>query len=167
MSVTHCMHMYPVIQYHYPLTLRHLHRLGSALRPHNRHDCIEPLLGLQDATTPTTRTSSQPTRTGESTRTHGGGSSRQPHTHQVQTSTDNTEPSTPTPISQITLPDDPLQYLLPDSNEDGVSRVSEIRVQDKGSRPQQVRVHVAGVPLDVTMDTGTDITLIGSEDLPH
>ena len=41
--------------------------------------------------------------------------------------------------------------------------MSEVRVQDKGSRPQTVRVVVAGVPADGIVDTAADITIVGAE----
>ena len=68
-----------------------------------------------------------------------------------------------THTSQTTLPDDPLQYLLPDLDKDGGARVSEVWVQDHGSRPQKVHKEGAGVPLDCVVDTGADIALIGPE----
>ena len=58
--------------------------------------------------------------------------------------------------SDPTQSTDPLQYLLPDSDEEGVV---EVRVEDKGSRPQLARVNVSGVPLDRVVDTGADITI--------
>ena len=42
--------------------------------------------------------------------------------------------------------------------------MSEVRVQqDKGSRPQSVRVFVAGVPVDGIVDTAADITIVGAD----
>ena len=41
--------------------------------------------------------------------------------------------------------------------------VKKVRVQDKGSRPQSVRVVVAGVPVDGIVDTAADITIVGAE----
>ena len=66
----------------------------------------------------------------------------------------------PRDATETTHPNDPLQYLLPDSDEEGVT---ETRVKDQGSRPQLIRVEVSGVPLDRVVDTGADITLIGAE----
>ena len=88
-------------------------------------------------------------KSGASGGTQSGGSSRSPHTNQVQTSTEGGE--TPTPpvtgttaqprdATETTHPNDPLQYLLPDSDEEGVARVTETRVKDQGSRPQLIRV---------------------------
>lgn len=61
--------------------------------------------------------------------------------------------------------DDPQQYLLADSY--GEEHVKEVRVRDKGSRPQSVRVVVAGVPVEGIVegivDTATDITIVGAE----
>ena len=109
---------------------------------------------------------------GASGRTQSGGRSRSPRTNQVQTSTEGGE--TPTPhvtgttaqpsdATETTHPNDPLQYLLPDSAEEGVARVTETRVKDQGSRLQLIRVEVSGVPLDRVVDTGADITRIGAE----
>ncbi len=89
-----------------------------------------------------------------------GGTNRSPRTQQVQTSTEEKQqPSnnTPTPVG------DPQQYLLPDSDEEGVTRVTEVRVMDKGSRPQYVKVEIGGVPLDGVVDTAADITIVGAE----
>ena len=59
---------------------------------------------------------------------------------------------------------DPHQYLLPNSDEENSAvRVTEIRVQDKGSRPQSVRVSVADVPVEGVVDTEADITFVGAE----
>ena len=55
----------------------------------------------------------------------------------------------------------PPQYLLPDSDRD--VQVSQVWVRDKGSNPQTVRVVIAGVPVDGTVDTGADITIMGAE----
>ena len=59
---------------------------------------------------------------------------------------------------------DPQQYLLPDTDEEdtGVG-VKEVRVQDKGSQPQSVRVVVAAVPVDGVVDTAANITIVGAE----
>ena len=57
---------------------------------------------------------------------------------------------------------DPRQFLLPDSDrEELVVRVTQICVPDKGSRPQLVRVVVAGVPVEGVVDTAADITIVG------
>ena len=58
---------------------------------------------------------------------------------------------------------DPLQYLLPDSDEEGVASVSEVIIKDRGSRPQLVRLVVGGVSLEGVVDTGADITIMGAE----
>ncbi|CAI8046512.1 hypothetical protein GBAR_LOCUS25737, partial [Geodia barretti] len=60
------------------------------------------------------------------------------------------------------------QYLLSDSDgEEPVvpadAGVNEVRLQDKGSRPQSVRVVVAGVPVEGIVDTAADITIVGAE----
>ena len=41
--------------------------------------------------------------------------------------------------------------------------VKEVRVQEKGSHPQSVRVVVAVVPVDGIVDTAADITIVGAE----
>ena len=86
-----------------------------------------------------------------------GGNSQPPRTHQVQTSEDKDEQpgaGTTNTTQDTTQSTDPLQYLLPDSDEEGAVRVTEVRMKDKGSRPQLVRVDVGGVPLDGVVDTG-------------
>ena len=56
------------------------------------------------------------------------------------------------------IPEDPRQYLLPDSDgEKPFGSVNEVRVQDKGSRPQSVRLVVAGVPAEGIVDTAADM----------
>ena len=71
------------------------------------------------------------------------------------------QPSTET---TPTTSEDPRQYLLPDSDEkEPAAVVNEVRVQDKGSHPQSVRVVVAGVPVDGIVDTAADITIVGAE----
>ena len=89
------------------------------------------------------------------------------NTRQVQSSEDqgphdqDPQPSTET---TPTTSEDPRQYLLPDSDEEGsAAGVNEVRVQDKGSYPQSVRVVVAGVPVDGIVDTAADITIVGAE----
>ena len=58
----------------------------------------------------------------------------------------------------------PRQFLLPDSDEEKSSaQVDEIRVYDQGSRPQMVRVVIAGVPVKGVVNTATDITIVGAE----
>ena len=58
---------------------------------------------------------------------------------------------------------DPLQFLWPDSEEEAVVRVTQIRVPDKGSRPQTAHVVIEGVPVEGVVDTGADITIVGAE----
>ena len=58
---------------------------------------------------------------------------------------------------------DPLQFLLPDTDDETDARVTQVRVYDKGSDPQTVRVVLAGVPIEGMVDTGADITLVGAE----
>ena len=57
----------------------------------------------------------------------------------------------------------PRHFLLPDSDEEPVVRVTQVRVPDKGSRPQLVQVIVAGVPVQGVVDTAADITIVGAE----
>ena len=66
----------------------------------------------------------------------------------------------PSDATETTHPNDPIQHLMPDSDEE---RVTEIRVEDRESRPQLVRLEVGGVPLDGVVDTSTKVTLIGAE----
>lgn len=54
-----------------------------------------------------------------------------------------------------------LEKLSSDS-ESG-DRVSTVRVPDRGSRPQYADVQVQGVPASGIVDTGADITIIGSD----
>ena len=63
-----------------------------------------------------------------------------------------------TEISQEIL-DDPLQYLMSDS--DDSTDVRQVRIQDQGSRPQKVRVTVGGVPMLGVIDTAADISIMG------
>ena len=57
--------------------------------------------------------------------------------------------------------DDPLQYLLSDS--DDSLEVRQLRVFDTGSKPQSVRVIVGRVPMDGIVDSGPDITIVGGD----
>ena len=67
------------------------------------------------------------------------------------------ESSTPPSVQPHT---NPLTYLFSsDSEED--SHVRLIQVDDRGSRPQCVKVEVQGVPMYGIVDTGADITIIG------
>ena len=65
-----------------------------------------------------------------------------------------------TEISQEIL-DDPLRYLMSDS--DDSSDVRQVRIQDQGSKPQKVRVTVGGVPMLGVIDTAADISIMGGE----
>ena len=56
--------------------------------------------------------------------------------------------------------DDPLQYLMSDSDD---SDVLQVRLNDKGSECQKVLVSVQGVPVEGLVDTGADITIVGKE----
>ena len=57
--------------------------------------------------------------------------------------------------------DDPICYLLSDSEEEDSAEVSQVRVDDHGSVHQQVKVVVGGVPAVGMVDTGADVTIIG------
>ena len=57
--------------------------------------------------------------------------------------------------------DDPLQYLLSDSED--TSEVRQVRIQDEGSKPQRANVIVGGVPMLGVIDTAADVTMIGGE----
>ena len=85
--------------------------------------------------------------------------------HQPQLSSEPRDQDPPPPAgTTLVIAADPQQYLLPDTDEEdtGVG-VKEVRVQDKGSQPQSVRVVVAGVPVDGVVDTAADITIVGAE----
>ena len=41
--------------------------------------------------------------------------------------------------------------------------MTQVRIPDKGSHPQLVRVVVAGVPVEGVVDTAADITIVGAE----
>ena len=57
--------------------------------------------------------------------------------------------------------DDPLKYLLSDSD-DKEHCVGVIRIPDNGSKHQYAKVVVDGVPLYGIVDSGADITIMGS-----
>ena len=57
--------------------------------------------------------------------------------------------------------DDPLNYLLSDSD-DEEPRVGVIRIPDGGSKCQYAKVVIGGVPLYGIVDSGADITIMGS-----
>lgn len=57
--------------------------------------------------------------------------------------------------------DDPLKYLLSDTDNEE-SCVGVLRVMDGCSKCQGYKVVVGGVPLDGIVDSGTDITIMGS-----
>ena len=69
--------------------------------------------------------------------------------------------STESELSQEIL-DDPLRYLLSDSEEDS-GDVRQVRIQDHGSKPRRAKVVVGGVPMLGIVDTAADITIIGGE----
>ena len=49
--------------------------------------------------------------------------------------------------------DDPLQYLLSDSDD-----ARQVRIQDQGSKPQKAKVVVGGVPMSGVIDTAAGVT---------
>ena len=55
----------------------------------------------------------------------------------------------------------PLKYLLSDSD-DEKPHVGVIRIPDGGSKCQYAKVVVGGVPLYGIVDSGADITIMGS-----
>ena len=59
--------------------------------------------------------------------------------------------------------EDPLSCLKSNSeSEEEIDTVKTVRVVDEGSRSQKARVVVGGVPLWGIVDSGTDITIMGS-----
>ena len=72
-------------------------------------------------------------------------------------------------IKQVTTPTagqeegrfEALQELLYSSGEDDVNGVRVVRLTDKGSKPQCVRIQVQGVPAYGIIDSGADITIMG------
>ena len=60
------------------------------------------------------------------------------------------------------LLEDPLSYLLSDSDSDS-GGISKIRVEDKGSIPRRTEVLAGGVPLQGVIDTAVDITIMDAE----
>ena len=56
---------------------------------------------------------------------------------------------------------DPRELLLSDSSEEEDSTLKQVRVDDKGSHAQCVKVTVEGVPMYGIVDTGADITIMG------
>ena len=56
--------------------------------------------------------------------------------------------------------DDPMTYLLSDSDDDDEAEVKMVRVVDQGSRSQSAMVGVGGVLLVGIVNTGADITIM-------
>lgn len=54
-----------------------------------------------------------------------------------------------------------LQEFLYSSDEETAAEVREVRVADKGSKPQCAKVQVQRVPAYGVLDSGTDITIMG------
>lgn len=65
------------------------------------------------------------------------------------------------PATVLAQPDDPLQYLLSDS--DDSDKVRQVHVYDKGSKPHCANVNVQGVLMSRVVDSGADITIMGGE----
>lgn len=53
-----------------------------------------------------------------------------------------------------------LQGFLCSSDEEDSTRVKAVRVSDRGSQPQCVKVQVQGVPAYGVLDSGADITIM-------
>ncbi len=82
---------------------------------------------------------------------------RSPVTRQVQAMTPPQQHS-PQPEEK----ENPEDFLASSSSDsEDTSSVRQIRINDKGSRPQCARVQVQGVPAFGIIDTGADITIIG------
>ena len=64
-------------------------------------------------------------------------------------------------LATTEVPDDPMQYLLSDS--DSSDEIRQVRVQDMGSQPHCTKVNVKGVPVDGVVDSGADITIMGGD----
>ena len=87
-------------------------------------------------------------------------SQKTPHTRLVHSgNSDMGPPASDSASVPPLVEDDPLRYLLSDSEEE--AGVNQVRVTDKGSAHQQVKVLVAGVPLFGVVDTGADVTIMG------
>lgn len=82
-----------------------------------------------------------------------------------QESTGNTRHALPANAKAIRSedPEDPLSCLMSNSeSEEETDTVKTVRVVDEGSRSQKARVIVGGVPLWGIVDSGADITIMGS-----
>ena len=64
---------------------------------------------------------------------------------------------------QSSSKDDPTQYLLSDDSDSDSTEVCQVRVHDRGSKPQCVRVVVQGVPMYGIVDSAADITIMGGD----
>ena len=56
---------------------------------------------------------------------------------------------------------EPEEFLRSSSNEDPPAQVNSVRITDKGSVTQCVKVRVQGVPVYGLIDSGADITILG------
>ena len=57
----------------------------------------------------------------------------------------------------------PLDLLKSSSDDEASESVHQVRVQDKGSRPQCIRIQLQGVPVYGIIDSGADISIIGGD----
>ena len=64
-------------------------------------------------------------------------------------------------MAQSDARQDPMMYLLSDSDDDEDSRVGLVRIADGGSKCHRAKVIVGGVPLLGIVDSGADITIMG------
>ena len=56
--------------------------------------------------------------------------------------------------------EDPVSYLLSDSDDDEEPRVGLVKITDGGSKCQRTKVTVGGVPLLGIVDSGADVTIM-------
>ena len=87
------------------------------------------------------------------------------------TQTDNKKPkkaretitATTKSVRSTNMPDvsDLMNFLCSDSDTDG--SINVVQIEDQGSRLRKVKVEIAGVPAVGLVDTGADITIMGSE----
>ena len=59
--------------------------------------------------------------------------------------------------------EDPLYYLLSSSEDEDMSNVNKVELEDGGSDPKCVTVLLQGVPATGLIDSGADITIMGGE----
>ena len=93
-----------------------------------------------------------PKRKSESTGQSERSNKPKPTTKQVVT-----EATTNTSMVELSPSKEPLDLLLPDSDEEGIKQV---RVNDRGSKARYVDILIQGVPVTGVIDTGADITIM-------